>query len=65
MKDVDVNERSVHHVLRSAARGNLSECDVCILDIPNITVRCFSWFSAKTRKINALHAMKQMCQALN
>ena len=43
-KDEDVgkrNERSVHHVVKGAARGDLTVCGVCILDIPSITVRCW------------------------
>ena len=67
-KDDDVgqrNERSVHDVLKSAARGDLTVCGVCILDIPCITVRCWSWFSAKTREINALLLWGNMCLELN
>ena len=61
-KDEDVgkrNERSVHHVLKSAAQGYLTVCGVFILGIPSITVHCWSWFSAKTRQINAVRTMKQ------
>ena len=61
-KDEDVgkrNERSVHHVVKSAAQGYLTVCGVCILGTPSITVCCWSWFSAKTRKINALQTTRQ------
>ena len=44
---------------KSATRVDLTVCGVCFLEIPSIAVRCWSWFSAKTQKVNAQHTTKQ------